>query len=153
MFLSKCSNGVYYLFYHDELGKRRAVSTRHRLKVDAVKFLQSFKRSEHERKTKLQRVSLSEFRTAYLDHSKSVHTAKTVDSNRTALLEFERFLGDVPLHRVGVRDIELFLAHKKEQASEWTARKYFIALASAFETATRWGNIPHNPFRSEAKDT
>ena len=54
MFLSKCSNGVYYLFFRDELGKRRAVSTRHRLKADAVKFLQAFKQAEHERKTRLQ---------------------------------------------------------------------------------------------------
>jgi site-specific recombinase XerD len=72
---------------------------------------------------------------------------KTVDSNKTALDEFLRIVGDLPLHKVGIREIEAFLARKKDEASVWTARKYYLALAATFETARRWGHISTNPWR------
>lgn len=150
MFLSKRRN-IYYLFLTDDLGKRHKISTKCRQKADAVKFLQSFKLQEHERKINLSRISLSEFAKTYLEHSKSIHTHKSTQNAATALSEFGRLAGDLPLHRIGIREIETFLATKKEQASAWTARKYFIALASAFETAKRWGHVLNNPFRQVPK--
>jgi site-specific recombinase XerD len=152
MFLSKKpTNKIYYLFFTDELGKRRSVSTRSRLKSDAVKFLLAFKREEHERKQNLSRVPLSEFKEAYRKHSLGIHTKKTTESNQTALDQFMKSVGDLPLHKIGIREIEKFLAAKRGDASAWTARKYYIALASAFETARRWGHIIDNPFRAVAK--
>jgi integrase len=56
-------------------------------------------------------------------------------------------VGDLPLHKIGVREIEQFLAVKRGEASEQTARTYFVTLASAFETARRWNCISSNPFR------
>ena len=150
MYLSK-RGSYYYVWYLDDFGRKRKVSTRKCHKSDALKFLCEFKQQDHKRKTKLQRVSLSEFECAYLTHSRSIHSPKTVESNATALAEFRRIVGDLPLHNVSIRDIELFLAQKREEASEWTARKYFLALASAFETARRWGHICANPFRSVDK--
>ena len=147
MFLSKSPAGVYYLYFRDEVGKRQAVSTRCRLKSDALKFLQTFQVADQERKVKLHRVLLSDFIPAFLAHSRTVHTVKTVDSNKTALDEFLRIVGDLPLHKVGIREIEAFLARKKDEASVWTARKYYLALAATFETARRWGHISTNPWR------
>ena len=43
MFLSKRSNGIYYLWYFDDSGKRHKVSTGCQLKSDALKFVQRFK--------------------------------------------------------------------------------------------------------------
>ena len=146
MFLSRCGAN-YYLFYQDELGMRHKVSTGSSRKADALGFLQDFKRQERDRRNKLQKVSLSQFSATYLQHSRSINTPKTVESNATALSEFQRIIGDLPLHKVGVRDIEMFLARKRGEASEWTARKYYLALAAAFETAKRWGHLPSNPFR------
>ena len=135
----------------DDLGRKRKVSTRQCHKWDALKFLCEFRQQDHERKTKLQKVSLSEFECAYLTHSRSIHSPGTAESNATALAEFRRIVGDVPLHKISVRDIELFLAQKREEASDWTARKYLFALAAAFETARCWGHINDNPFRSVEK--
>jgi hypothetical protein len=39
MFLSERSNGVWYLWFDDELGRRHKVSTHCNLKSDALKFL------------------------------------------------------------------------------------------------------------------
>ena len=152
MFLHKRSpRGSYYLYFLDGQGKRRCVSTRSTLKTDALKFLQTFKQSECARKTNLNRVSLTAFAATFLEHSRAIHTHKTAESNATALAEFQRIVGDLPLHKVAARDIELFLAKKREEASVWTARKYYLALAAAFETAKRWGHVTSNPFRDVAK--
>ena len=113
MFLSKHSNGIYYLFFRDELGKRRKVSTGCRLKSDAFKFLQSFKVSEQERKLKLQRVSLGAFAQDFLAYSQSVHTPKTRRSFAVAFREFIRKLGVCPsnsyLQASGVGDDIVYL--------------------------------------------
>lgn len=75
MFLSKRpSNGIYYLYFSDELGRRECLSTRCKLKADARTFLQFFRQSDYERTTRLQRVSLSEFAHTYLDNSRSCST-------------------------------------------------------------------------------
>jgi hypothetical protein len=59
MFLSKRHpHGFYYLFFSDDLGKRRGLSTRCKLKSDALKFLQNFREADHQRKLNLFRVSL-----------------------------------------------------------------------------------------------
>ena len=151
MFLTKRPGGVYHVVYHDELGRRRSVSTNQRRKAEAQKFLQTFRAEDRERRSKLKRLSLQEFTNSFLGHSRNIHTPKTVEGNATALTQFQRIIGDVPLHKVGVREIETFLATKRQEASVWTARKYFLALAAAFETARRWGHITRNPFRSVQK--
>jgi len=147
MFLSKRCNGIYYLWFDDELGRRHKVSTRCTLKSDALKFLQHFRQSEQERKVKLQRVSLSQFVRTYLSYSSNVLSVKSRESVTTSLREFLRIVGALPLHKVGVREIEQVLAVKMGEASEQTARTYFVTLASAFETARRWNCISSNPFR------
>jgi site-specific recombinase XerD len=151
MFLSKRSNGIYYLWFFDDLGKKKKVSTRTKLKTDALKFLQSFKQEEARLRIRLQRTSLSQFAVDFLDYAKTNHTPSTQECFKYALSELLRIAGDQPLHKIGVREIEKFLAVKKQEASEWTARKYYIALASIYETAKRWNHVAKNPFRSVAK--
>jgi len=151
MFLSRHPNGFYYLFYFDALGKRHKVSTKCRRKSDALSFLQEFKQEEQERKKKVERKSLSLFAQDFLTYSRSVHTSNTQRAFRVAFREFLRIVGDEPLHQIGVREIENFLSVKKSEASDWTARKYYIALASAFETAKRWGCVLSNVFRKVEK--
>jgi integrase len=147
MFLSRHRNSTYYVFYVDDLGHRHKVSTHSQRKSDALKFLQGFRQSEHERRIKLQRSSLSQFTEDYLVYSAGVHTAKSQENAATSLREFLRIVGDLPLHRIGVREIEQFLATKRQETCEQTARTYFVTLASAFETAKRWNCISSNPFR------
>lgn len=151
IFLSKRANGIYYLWFKDDLGRKRKVSTRCKLKTDALKFLQDFKQKEAEGKARLQRTSVSLFAQDYLKYSKGVHTAKSQESIRTSLCEFIRIIGDLSLHKIGAREIENFIATKKSETSEQTARTYFVTLASAFEAAKRWNCIAENPFRRVQK--
>ena len=151
MFLTKHPNQIWYLYFIDHIGKRRRISTKCRLKSDALQFLQSFKEEEQIRLVKRNRTTLSLFSTDFLKYSESIHTAKTLRSNKTALAEFLRVTGDIALQKLTPREIETFLAQKTQEASVWTARKYFLALSSVFETAKRWNLISVNPFRSVKK--
>ncbi len=150
MFLSKC-RGVYYLFFKDQSGVRHKISASSRKKQDALQFLRDFKREEYEAKKKLETVLFSKFVNQYAAYASSIHTVKTLKTYQTAFREWLRVQGDRCLNTIGIREIEHFLSIKKLEASEWTARKYYIALASAFEKAVQWQFIPVNPFRKVAK--
>lgn len=151
MFLGK-RHGVYHLFYLDESGKRHTRTTGARTKPDAVTFLRAFNAAEDAKRRAVQHVSLEDFTRAFLSHSMSVNTLKTVRANRTALNELARFIGaGCILSRIAPADCERFLAAKTAAASTWTARKYYLALAAAFERAKTWGHIEANPWRTVRK--
>src|ERR1051325_2992883 len=151
MFLSKRSNGIYYLWFDDETGRKQKVSTGCTHKPDAIKFFREFKLEERHRKAAFTRKSLREFFADYQAYSGGVHTPKTQHSIANAFRELLRIIGDVKLEKLGIKEIEGFLAQKKAETSEWTARKYYIHLTSAFETARRWNFIAANPFKKVQK--
>jgi site-specific recombinase XerD len=151
VFLSKSSSGIYYLFFFDDLGVRHKVSTRTRRKSEALQFLRAFRIEERERRERSKRISLLQFSEDFLRYSESVHTRKTRAHFEVAFRQLLRHVGDQPLHKITIRGIELFLSEKKADASDWTARKYYIALSSAFETAKRWNLLAVNPFKRVEK--
>jgi len=150
MFLSKIGE-VYYIFFVNETGKRRKVSTKCRKKSEALAFLLQFQVGEHQKKQNVKRIVLSDFVKQYFEYASSVLTKKTYTTYQTAFREFLRVEGDKPLQLIGIREIEHFLSIKKAEASAWSARKYYISLASAFEKAVQWSFLEHNPFRKVAK--
>ncbi len=95
--------------------------------------------------------SLAAFKQEYLEYAAGVHTQRTTKTYKTAFREMLRVVGDRPLSGAGIREIEYFLSVKKSEASEWTARKYYIALRSAFEKAVQWEYLAENPFRKVAR--
>lgn len=131
MTLSKRSNGFYYLWYLDDSGVRRKVSTKCRLRSDALDFLRRFKEDDLERRTRVRRTSLSQFKESFLAHSRSFHSPSTTAIIASAFEQLVKATGDLPLHRVGVREVESFLAAKQAESSAWTARKYYTALGQA----------------------
>jgi site-specific recombinase XerD len=150
MFLSKIGE-VYYLFFSDESEVRHKVSTKCKKKSDAMHFLYHFKRDAYEKRKKLKAISFSDFVEQFKVYSFGVHSLKTQKTNTTAFKEFLRVEGNLPLHSIGIREIEHFLSKKKQEASEWTARKYYGSLASAFEKAVQWNYLEENPFRKVSK--
>jgi len=85
MFLSKKNGGVYHLFFVDESGKRHSRSTGARTKAEAMLFLRTFDAKEDARRRAIQHITLRDFSTSFLAHSRSINTPDTVASNRTAL--------------------------------------------------------------------
>jgi integrase len=151
MFLHKRkASGYYYLFYKDESGKQRSVSTRQKKKSDALAYLKDFREREREKQRRVLYVSLSDFIPEYLQHSKSIHTVNSHNSAASALREFIRIVGDMPLSKVSIRDVERFLAVKREM-SVHTARRNFVTVAAAFQKAVDWNYLTDNPFRKVRK--
>jgi integrase/recombinase XerD len=101
--------------------------------------------------SKPKHITLEEFKKEFLEYSSGVHSRKTIRTHKTAFREFIRVEGNKPLQSIGIREIEHFLSKKKQEASEWTARKYYGSLASAFEKAVHWELIKANPFRKVKK--
>jgi integrase len=149
MFLSKRSSGFYHLFYFDDHGTRHKVSTGSKLKSEALKFLQSFNQQQRTKRNKS--TLLSQFSEDYLIYSRNTHRPSSTGSVQTSLRELLRILGDRPIQSIGVREGERFVGLKQKEASSRTARVYLVTLASAFETAKRWGLIEVNPFRKVEK--
>ena len=143
MFLSKSSNGIWYLYFHDERGVRQKKSTGSKNKQEAYKFLRTFQvPTSLPPKTDLK---LSELRDEFLQYSKSHHTLKTQKHHKTALNELQRIIGDIPIKSITPRLLEQFTARKQEEASRWTARKYYISLSSVFQQAVEWEYLEVNP--------
>ena len=97
MYLTKRSNGFYYLWFKNERGKRQKISTRCTYKADAIKFFQSFKREEYERIHNLRRKLLVEFTEEYLNFVEANLTKGTVRSYRATLKNLLSFVGNIPL--------------------------------------------------------
>ncbi len=98
-----------------------------------------------------QKTMMEQFKKEFLEYSSGVHTKKTQKTYETAFREFIRVEGNRSMDTIGIREIEHFLSVKKLEASEWTARKYYIALRAAFEKAVQWELIKENPFRKVKK--
>lgn len=96
-------------------------------------------------------ITIEDFKKEFLEYSAGVHSRKTLRTHRTAFREFIRVEGNKPMQNIGIREIEHFLSKKKQEASEWSARKYYGSLASAFEKAVHWELIKENPFRKVKK--
>jgi len=150
MYLSR-RNRVYYLWYTDDNGRKHKVSTRCRFKADAFAFMRTFRKENHQKQTRLKNLALKDFTAEFLAYSSGVHRPKTSKMYRTSLESFSLSVGDMPLRRIGVREIEAFLAKKSGGTSATSVRSYYSHLASAFEVAKRWGYIAANPFRNVPK--
>ena len=151
MTLCKHRNGIYYIWWTDELGRRHKTSTRSRRKAEALKFLQRFKAGRQERRAGSRYRSVSQFLEEYLEYSRTYHAPATQSLASLAFRQFIRVVGDLPIQKISTRQIDTFLSVRPSEASVWTARKYYGVLASAFEIAVRWKYIASNPFREIGK--
>jgi hypothetical protein len=94
MFLSKRSNGVYYIFYDQPSGKRTCVSTKAKHKNDALKFLNEFQNNLRiASDSKVMMIDLKSFASDYLKFSEKFHTAKTYKMLKIIFEQFEEQLG------------------------------------------------------------
>ena len=163
MFLSKHSNRTYYLFYLDDQGKRKRVSTRSTYKADAVKFLQSFKRDEYERRQRTKRKLLSEFLIDFLSYAEGSFSKATVEIYKTSLNNFVSLIGDLPLASYTPQHFDIYKTerqkpvkvvtvkdgHKTEKlktVSPVTVNIELRTLRAFFNTAVRWKHLERTPF-------
>lgn len=146
MFLSKRPSGIYYIYYKDARGKRQAISTKSKLKREALKFLTNFRSELEERANKkIIPITLSKFRFEFLKHSEAIHTPKTTKTFVTTFKYMLEFFGDPIISDLAEKDIRRFIDYRIKTPSIYQARKDLINISSSFTWAVNEGYLFENP--------
>lgn len=152
MVLSKRSNGFYYIYYLQDNGKRTCLTTKTKLKNEALKFLSNFEKELADRKfQKLKQISLFEYTQNFLNYSKSIHTSKTHKAYLLTLSYIKNFLGDILLKQVTQSKMSIYFERRIEKSSIYQARKDLICCNSLFNKAIAEGYISQNPCKEIKK--
>lgn len=144
MFISKRKNGYYYLHYNNSAGKRISISTKQKIKSEALRFLTTFKMDEPKRN--LEKTNFDSVKWQYLKHSESIHSFKTTLAYRQILKQFSDYFSNPNLQSLTQYMIEIYL-QEKLNVSTYTAQKHLAYLRSFFNNAVDKGLIKDNPCR------
>lgn len=152
MFLSKRPNGVYYLYYTKQNGKRTSVSTKTKLKSEANKFLISFSGNLKKVKEKsVLPISLKSFTDEFEKHSEVVHTYWTNYSYKQTFRFLNKYFPEDILNELTTKDINRYIEHRIKSASIYQARKDLINICAAFNWGIVQGYIDENPCKKIKK--
>jgi site-specific recombinase XerD len=160
MFLSKHSNGIYYLWFMNEQGKKQKVSTHCRYKPEALKFLQGFKPEN-----KVKRKLCSEYFEEFIVYAEANFSKRTVAIYRYTLKQFISLAGDKFLIKYTSQDIDLYKTLRQKPITVDTGKDgqkvkaikpvtvniELWTLRAFFNTAVRWELLESTPtFRTKA---
>jgi len=148
MILSKRSNGIYYVIYNKPNGKRTRISTKTKIKVEAIRFLSNFEKEIEQRKQqRLVSVSFVNFSNQFLDNLKSIHTLKTQKAYKSSMDSFQKHFGNISLKEINYEKMNEYFKKRIESNSIYQARKDYICINSLFNKALATGLILGNPCR------
>ncbi|MBE0645679.1 MAG: site-specific integrase [Bacteroidetes bacterium] len=142
-FLSLRSNGIWYIVWENEDGKRVWTTTRTREREEAERRLAAHQTDIVDREGQH---LLTLFTREILQHTGSSLKRKTMLLYRDALRALLHEVGDVPIESITVRDIDLYKAARLDYVKAITVNKELSTLKAAFNQAVRWGYIQKNPF-------
>lgn len=142
---------IWYVRTWTEEGKERWVSTRCRMKSDALKVAGTLASEERERVRMVERMTLSGFWKEYESRMTGVHTEKTMKAARSAWNELCRYVGEGGLRALTPSLVSGFIAHKIRTASPYTGRRLYVTVSAILAKAETWGFLPSNPFRKVQK--
>lgn len=142
MFLSKRSNGYYYIYFDNELGKRNKVSTNSKFKKEALEFLATFKpKTSHKNNESL---TFNSYKKEFLKYSASIHSHKTTLAYRQILNEFSKHFDNPNINEISKSMMDRHLQYKSK-VSVYTAQKHLAYLRSFFNQAINSGYLDYNP--------
>ena len=109
MFLSKGYKGYYYLYYKDETGKRRKISTKTKLKSEANKFFRKFNSAKKpDEPIKKVQLRISEVEIPIMKYVVSNFTKSTQEKYSLTFRNLKRILNDIPVQSVTINEIEYY---------------------------------------------
>lgn len=148
MILSKRSNGYYYVYFLQATGKRTCISTKTKIKAEALKFLSNFEKEAEERKrAKAASISLEDFKNEYLAYSKGIHTPNTTKGIRGSFRFLHEGLGNVILSTITKNVLLNYFQNRIKNSSIYQARIDRINLSSAFSYAVEKKYLASNPIK------
>jgi len=154
MFISKRSNGNYYLFYNDEYtGKRKMISCKTRYKPEAMKYLSNFKNnSQKSLKQKTNLVSYTEdLRHEVLKYVSDNLRHGTLLLYKNAFKDLLRIIGNKPIRLISISDIEHFKSVRLKEVKQSTVNIQLTTIKAIFNIAIRFNWINKNPCNAVRK--
>lgn len=144
MYITK-RKGIYQLFYTKPDGRLSSISTKTKVKSEALKFLTQFEQKIREReKLGVTPIRLKDFAWEYLKYSESVHRPKTTLQLKTIFKSLQDFTGSIDIHCISHSQMQQYL-NSKTKVSAFTAQKHLAYLKAAFNRAIDLGYLKENP--------
>lgn len=152
MYLTKRSNGRYYIFYRQQNGKYTCTSTGTKSKSEALKFLSSFESELKERLSKKVNPALLHFFTSeFLRYSESIHSWNHTLSLRTTLRQLHSFCGNISLVELTREKILSFVEKRLTTVSNYTVKRDIANMSSTFSYAISKKYLNENPCKGIKK--
>ena len=146
MFMFKRANGIYYIVYLDLDRKRKYISTKSRLKSEALKFLSEIKEEIKSRKlNKVIPITLKDFRFKILKRSELQHAPKTTKVYYTTFKFFIKYFGNIQINDINKVKVKEYLDYRILNTSVYAARKDLINLKASFFIAVEEKYLVENP--------
>ena len=140
MFLSK-RNGIYYLWYTDEAGRKQKVSTRASSKSEAFKFLHDFRPKSN--KTDL---TISELFCELVHTRRGDYSIGTIGIYRKSFRHLQSLLGDIKIRSLSPYHFDRYKSARLLAVTATTVNIELRALKAALGSAVRWKMLDVNPF-------
>ena len=151
MFISRRENGVFYLFYKNEAGEQRKVSTRTKLKSEAIRFLRQFDAEQHKRTRNTANITFTEFSAKFLEYVKANLLPRTHELNHLSLNQFLNVTGNLPLGSITAYHGDCFKSALVAKIRPVTVNMRLTKLKAALQMAVRWEMPSRNPLSSVKK--
>lgn len=150
MYLSKHKSGYYYVYFNDIYSnRRRSVSTKTKLKSEALKFISRFESDIKQKiEHKVEPILLKDFINKFLLYSANRHTYKTSKGHKTSLMMLKEYFGNVPLTDLTHTKMKDYIERRLRKTSHYAARRDLINLSSSFNKAVEDNYLLENPFKN-----
>ena len=152
MFLAKHHKSPFYQIVYFVDGKRNSISTKTKIKSEAMKFLIGFQNSietDPQEKIIQQEVTasltLSQFRREYIFYLTPTKSPKYISSINYSFNQFISFVGDIELTKIDIRLIDKFIISSFSKTQRG-AHLFYRTLKATFNKAIEWNYIESNPF-------
>lgn len=146
MFLFKRSNGIWYFYFNQPDGKRKAVSTRETQKSDALKFMKNFNTDAHPATPKV--VLLSDLQTQIINY---VQNNLSFDSYRVYVQCFKNLnstFGNINIKQLTSKMFEDYKEHRLQTVKKVSVNIEIRTIKAIFSRAVKWGMVDKNPLQN-----
>lgn len=147
MYLSKRKkSGIYYIYFRKDDGKKTRVSTKTKIKSEALKFLSQFEKRVKQ-KTPKSEISLGDFAFLYLKSISVTHTNESYRLTKRLIEKFRDGIGkDKLLKELDQTICEGYILKVYAKAKHHGALllRHFKAF---FNKAIEWGYLENNPLK------
>ncbi len=146
MYLTKSKRSPYYQLIYYRNGKRTTISTKKKLKSEALKFLNEFAREGTNPPSEKSPPLLSEFETKYIEDAAKSKSKSYLRSIQLSFRMLSKHIGNKSIEKIKPQEIDNFLSLVYER-SRSASGLYFRTLKAAFSKAVLWDYIDNNPFK------